>query len=230
MLAEADHLIGVGLYGVPEAHRLTGAKPSTIYRWLSGYRYRRDGAERFSPPVWNGDFGQVDGQLTLSFQDLMEVRFVRAFRQHGVSWPAIREAAAIACEMFQSSHPFSRHRFRTDGGRIFEEVESRGAVKLFDLNRQSWVFHDIVSPSLYQGIEFEADHAVRWFPMHPRKSIVLDPAFSFGRPIVARERVPTEVLALAAKAEGSIEAVARWFGVSPSAVRVAVEFEERAGA
>lgn len=230
MEAEAVRLIGVGLYTVPEAARLTGAAPRTIRRWLTGYKYAYRGDTRTSPAVWVSDIGEIGGQLTLGFLDLVEIRFIRAFRRYGVSWPAIREAAKIACEMYRDRHPFSRHRFRTDGRRIFGEIETRGDVRLFDLNRQSWVFHEIVSPSLYHGFDFDDDQVVRWFPLHPRKSIVIDPAFSFGRPIVTRERVPTQILAAAAKAEGSVDAVARWYAVSPQSVRAAIDFEKRAAA
>jgi uncharacterized protein (DUF433 family) len=178
-------------------------------------------------PVWRGDIEEINGHTALSFLDLMEVRFIRAFRRHRVSWPAIREAAGLACEMFGDGHPFTRQRFRTDGVRIFQQIEERGEVRLFDMNRKSWVFHEIVSPSLYEGVEFSEDQVARWFPMWPRKTIVLDPHLSFGRPIVAKGSVPTDVLAAAAKAEGSAEAVARWYQIPPGMVRAAIDFENR---
>jgi len=220
-------LIGIGVYTVPEVSRLTGVGDQSIRRWVQGYRFRRDQALRAMPAVWHADLGLVDGTIALSFLDMMEVRFIQAFRQHHVSWAAIREAARLACEMFNENHPFTLGRFRTDGKRIFQQIEEQGAVRLFDMNRQSWVFHEIVSPSLYQGIEFSVDQVVRWFPMHPRRTVVVDPERSFGRPIVSRESVPTDVLAAAARAEGSIECAARWFDVSPASVRAAVAFEKR---
>jgi hypothetical protein len=47
---------------------------------------------------------------------------------------------------------------------------------------------------------------------------------------VARPGVPTEVLAKAAKATGSITEVARWFEVREIEIRDAVEFEQRLAA
>src|SRR5258708_14201663 len=82
---------------------------------------------------------------------------MRAFRKQGVSWPAIREAGALACEMFNDNHPFTRRRFRTDGRRIFQEIDQSADIKLFDMNQRSWVFKEIVDPSLYRGVEFSAD-------------------------------------------------------------------------
>ena len=158
---------------------------------------------------------------------MMEVRFIRAFREHRVTWPAIREAARIACEMFQEpSHPFTRARFRTDGKRIFKQLEEEGHVRLFDLNRRSWVFAEIVTPLLYRGVEFEAEQVAKWFPLHPNRAILIDPAIAFGRPVTAREGVPTDTLAAAVAAHGgSIESVAKWYAVSVPSVRGAVEFE-----
>lgn len=182
------------------------------------------------PAVWKRDIQAMDGHIALTFLDLMEIRFIVAFRQHRVSWPAIREAAELACEMFEDGHPFTRRRFRTDGRRIFQQIEEAGAVKLFDMNRRSWVFNEIVSPSLYNGVEFANDQIARWFPAYPRKSIVIDPKIAFGRPTVTRGEVPTDILTATAKAEGSVEMAARWYNVSPSAVRAAVAFEERLAA
>jgi len=54
---------------------------------------------------------------------------------------------------------------------------------------------------------------------------VLDPRRSFGRPIVALHGVPTEVLACAARACGSVNEVSRWYEVPEAEIEDAVEFE-----
>ena len=228
-MVEGTH-IGIGIYSLAEAEALTNTSARSIRRWLLGYRYKIDERYHAMPAVWHGDIVKVDSQVALSFLDLMEIRFIKAFREHHVSWPAIREAAALACKMFNDGHPFTRGRFRTDGVRIFQQIKEEGEVKLFDMNRQSWVFNEIVSPSLYAGVEFEHDQVARWFPLFPKKSVIIDPKISFGRPTVLRGRVPTEVLAAAATAEGSAVAAARWYNVSPATVTAAVEFEKRLAA
>jgi uncharacterized protein (DUF433 family) len=62
-----------------------------------------------------------------------------------------------------------------------------------------------------------------------RRSVLVDPGRSFGRPIVSRG-VPTEVLADAAKLEGSIDAVAALYEVPKAEVRSALIFEQRLAA
>jgi uncharacterized protein (DUF433 family) len=225
-----DSLVGRGLYTISEAAALTGASAQAIRRWVFGYQFRLGDRGRDMPSVWKAEIGNVDGHKVLSFLDLMEVRFIVAFRKQRVSWAAIREAATLACQMFEDSHPFTRRRFRTDGKRIFQQVEERPQTRLFDMNRKAWVFNEIVGPSLYSGVEFVKDQTARWYPTWPKKTVVIDPQIGFGRPTVSRGNVPTEVLAASARAEGSASAAARWYRVAPSIVKAAIEFEERLAA
>lgn len=220
-------LFGKGVYTIPEAAALAGVSAAALRRWSLGYRYRSDDEEKRSPAVWNREVGDIDGQIVLTFLDLMEARFIHAFRKHHVSWNAIRAAAKEAADMFGDSHPFTRKRFKTDGNRIFAEIERRGEVKLFDLNRRGWVFQEIVGPSLYRGVEFENDQAVRWFPLYPKKTIVVDPTRSFGRPITEKG-IPTDVLAAALLGMGGdVDATAAWYDVPAATIRTAAAFESR---
>ena len=69
---------------------------------------------------------------------------------------------------------------------------------------------------------------MRWYPLWPRKTIVLDPRRSFGRPLIAN--VPADTLAAAARAEKSAEVAARWYNVSADNVRDAVAWQDRLAA
>ena len=89
-------------------------------------------------------------------------------------------------------------------------------------------FRTVVEPSL-RDLEFEADAVARWYPLGIGRSVVVDPARAFGRPL-AEGGVPTEVLANAATVEGSIGKAARAYEVAPAAVRDAVEFERKLAA
>ena len=229
--AEVERYLGVGIYSVPEAARLSGVSVGRIRRWLKGYTYAHAGDERSSPPVWQGQLPEVDGRLALGFLDLIEVRFVDAFRRRGVSWKALRLGAQRACTLFDSTHPFSTRRFKTDGRGIFTKVyDEEGEESLLDVVRNQYAFNRILSPYL-KGLEFgEDDNPLRWWPIGMTRRVVIDPARSFGQPIVSKEGVPTVVLAKAVKAEGSIEAVGNWYDVEPRSVRDAVDFEEKLAA
>lgn len=223
-------MVGVGLYTVPEAARLAGVPARRIRRWVRGCRYRaRDGAEAASEPLWQADMPATDTTVGLSFLDMMEVRMVNAFRGHGVSWVVIRDAARHACELFRDNHPFTMRRFRTDGNRIFGEAAEERNERLLDMNRRQWVSKPIVQRSLFDGIEFEDGQAARWYPAKSRK-VVVDPARSFGRPVLTDYGVPTEALFAAFKVEGSVDKVSRWYDVPKPAVRAAIDFERKAAA
>jgi uncharacterized protein (DUF433 family) len=223
-------LLGVGVYTIPEASRLTGIPSRTIRRWLTGYTYRKGKTSHASPPLWEREIPPVDDSVALSFRDLLEVRFVQFFRTHGVNWPTIRRAAECAAEIIQDSHPFSTKRFKTDGRSIFAEiVQATGEESLLDLAKRQYEFKSFVEPFLFEGIEF-ADLGIapiRWWPLGRNRRVTLDPERSFGQPICIPESVPTSVLAHAYQAEGSIDAVARWYMVDPKSVGDALEFEKR---
>jgi len=51
---EGESLLGLGVYSVPEAARLTGVSSRRIRRWLQGYSYSSGGAARASRPLWRG--------------------------------------------------------------------------------------------------------------------------------------------------------------------------------
>lgn len=229
MTDATDSLVGVGLYTIPEAARLARIPAARLRRWVRGYSYRVGDETHHSGPVWRPQLPAIDQSIALGFLDLIEARFVNAFLAYGVSLPAVRLASERARELFNKDHPFATRRFRTDGRGIFAEItatDAKGEPKLLDLIRSQFAFHTVVSPSLYAGLDFsDDDRVLRWYPVRRSKMVVLDPQRAFGRPILRREGVPTEVLTNAARVERSLERAARWYDVPVSAVRAAVAFE-----
>lgn len=228
MTQPTSSLLGVGVYSVPEAARLTKVSAPRIRRWLTA---PGEGVQGSSPLVQ----AQIasTGSVILSFRDLLEVRFVDAFLRHGVTWRAIRIAAARGAEILGDSHPFSTKKFLTDGRTVFADmVQKSGEESLLDLVKSQYAFKSVVQPFLFEGIEFpsESDQPLRWWPLGRNHRVVIDPERSFGQPIVAPESVPTVVLARAVRAEGSVESVARWYEVDPRSVIDAVEFENQLAA
>lgn len=202
---------------------------STVSRWLRGYHFGAEG-EGYSEPLWRPDYQNDDDLVELSFRDLIELRFVKMFRDYGLALPTIRECYQRAAQEVSDDRPFSTQKFRTDGKTIFLEItDGIKEAKLVDLRRRQNVFRAIVEPSLKE-LEFDASAVARWFPLGiSRKSIVIDPARSFGRPVAA-SGVPTEVLSRAVIVEGSVAKVARLYDVSSAEVKDAVAFETRLAA
>jgi len=164
----------------------------------------------------------------LAFLDLVEIRFVDAFLNQGVTWQVLRKAAAKAQDFVGTSHPFSTRKFKTDGRHIFAELEdAKGGTSLIELLKSQHYFERVISPYL-KDLEFDGDEPSRWWPLGlNRRQIVIDPARSFGQPIIATRGIPTAVLAQAVKAHGSIAEVARWYETDVASVKAAVRFEQR---
>jgi uncharacterized protein (DUF433 family)/DNA-binding transcriptional MerR regulator len=243
MVGDIDAL-GRGAYGAAEALRLInfqrrgaisrGIEPravarNTVARWLYGYRQ----GTTHSEPLWEPDYIATDEDhvLEVSFRDLIELRFVKTFRDVGLSLQTIRECFDRAVEAVEDPRPFSTSRFRTDGKTIFLEITDKvHEGKLLDLKRRQNAFHRIVEPSLHD-LEFDADVLARWYPLGAsHKSVVVDPQRAFGRPIVSEGGVPTETIARAVQVEGSAERVAKLYELPIPAVRAAIDFQHQLAA
>lgn len=217
--------LGLGVYTVLDAARLAGVPARHIRRWLWGYRQHGRSYE----PLWRPQHTEIDGFRSVGFRDLIELQFVQAFRNRGVSLQTIRRAVQRAQELYE--YPFSRLAFHTDGRRIFGDVTSKDTVDrkiLFELVSGQLLF-EFVLLALSEVLIYEDGVPVKWKPLGKNREVVIDPRRSFGRPIVERG-VPTEVLADAYRAEGSVEAAARAYEVSTDAVRDALEYEEKLAA
>lgn len=172
----------------------------------------------------------LGNEQVLGFNDLLELRTVARFVGLGVSLQVIRATIEVA-RGYLGDYPLHSRRFVTDGRRIFMEAVERvnEDSRLLDVRGRQYALGDIIRPSLLDGIEFSrSDHALRWFPVHKKRVIVLDPQVQFGEPIVAEGGVPTDTLVAAFRAEGEdVNRVARLYRVRPTEVRAAVAFEDR---
>ncbi len=219
--------IGRGVYTLAEAQLLTGVPTWSIRRWTGGYTYKYRGEYFSMPPV----IGRRpdDGDPVLSFADLVEVRFLNAFRSHGASWRAIRIASREAQKLLKLTHPFSTNLFRTDGRTILGKVNKDPEdVALLDMLTNQYAFERVVKPFLYDGLDFDDDFvASRWWPLGKKRRVVIDPERSFGAPIGVKSGIPTSIIYKAMKAEDSIEFVSRWYKISKAEIKDAVTFEAR---
>jgi len=237
--------LGLGSYGSTEALRLINYQRAdiaratdterrnvtriTVARWLYGYKHRGS----FSKPLWQPDYTPTEDEpgLEVSFRDLIELRFVKTFRDLHLSLQTIRQCFERAAEMVDDQRPFSTQKFRTDGRTLFFEIiDGIQEGQLVDLKRRQNVFHRMVGPSLLD-LEFDAAVLARWFPLGKlHRSVVVDPARAFGRPIVSDGGVPTETITQAVKNEGSAERVARLYELPLAAVRDAIAFQRQLAA
>jgi uncharacterized protein (DUF433 family) len=219
--------LNVGIYTVAEASKLTGVSKERIRRWVKGYRSNLR-KKRYSA-LWTPQLPDINNKVALGFLDLIEIKFVGAFLDHGVSWPMIHKAREKAAELYpEASHPFCTRQFFTDGQRIFTALHREtGEGSLLEIATDQHVFAQITRPFLKQ-LEFKDGTTLeRWWPLGTNKQIVVDPRKNFGQPSIAHEGIATQVLAETVQANnGSVEEVARWYEISPQSVQQAVEYEQ----
>jgi uncharacterized protein (DUF433 family) len=237
MNASTAPVWGEGSYPLRDAARLAHINPQTARRWIEGYGYTRKGRRLKSPPVAHLakaiPASSTRSATDIGFEQLLTLMLVRAFKERGLSLPKIKAASARAQAAYGLENPFVSRQFRTDGNRLFidlDQTSSGEEKKLIDVLSDQHQFRDIVEPSLFKDVVFVGDRAGQWWPLGPDRSVVLIPSRQFGVPHIAGTGVRTDVVAqlVAAEqgAESGIAAAVEWFGLSRNQVSDAVEFEQ----
>jgi uncharacterized protein (DUF433 family) len=230
---------GTGIYTLSEASRLINVPARKIHRWLYGYSYPKKSGEgnvqAFSAPLWLPQVSkdEYDAEV-IGFNDLLEVRFVAAFVEHGVPLLVVRRCLETARELFGADYPMTSGSFKTDGKTIFADAMEKSAKEgaLLDLKNRQLAFKDIINPSLYAGIEYDGKRASKWYPQGQgrRQHIVLDPSRQFGSPILEETGIPTDVLYASYLAEGAtplaVTQTARVYEAPVKLVEAAIRFEQ----
>lgn len=228
----AVSLLSKGFYTVPEAARLIRVGSTRrIYGWLRGYNNSAVG-----PLLWR-DFQPVSGKEELSFLDLMEVRFVEHFREHGVKLTSLRIAANALRQELGTDHPFASEKVMlvADKADVFVDEALRGAAeeandpKLRSLTTKNYVIYEAVKQALVPGISFDkrTGLAKAWRPLPDRfPNIEVNPKRAFGQPVVP-SGIPTRALFDTWEAESKdVEAVAEGYGLTTDEVIGAIQFEK----
>ena len=216
----ADGLTG-GFYTVAEAARLLGLEsPQRVTRWMTG-----------PDPVILRQYEKLGTQHEIGFLDLLEIRFIEHFRRRGISLQSLRVCARNARSALRMDHPFatSNLKFQTDRKRVFlETAEETGDPKLLDLMRNQYAIYPVIENSLARDLTFDVSGlASEWRPDAKNcPDVSINPMHAFGRPVVSAARVPTAaVFSLFNAEDGNVSVVAKWFCLSESETRQAVEFE-----
>ena len=224
-----DALAG-GFYTVSEAARLLQIDSSrAIYGWLAGHTGVR------ADPVIRRDYQPIAGSQELSFWDLMEVRFIHHFRKQGVPLQTLRRTAEKARRDMRKKHPFalSNLTYMTDRKRIFSQVvEETGDQHTMDILGDQYEMYEVIEFVLARNVAFHpiTGLAESFQPLGEYPSILVDPRFAYGKPVVARRGIPTAAIFRQVRAEkGNKDRVAHWFGVSVDEVDEAIGFETKIG-
>ena len=216
---------GIGLYTLKEAQRFTGVDARQASRWLFCRRFNRG----TSAPLWTTQLSDAKrgGVRFIGFRDLLELRIINALAAQNIPLRAIGATIDRARNQFAIDYPLTSRRFLMEGQSIFyDALNELGDMRSISQACQPLIFELIVRPELYAGVEFsDSGLARRWFPNKYSRVIVLDPEIAFGKPILTRFGIRTEVVAASFAVEKSARRVAALFDLPVAQVAAAIRYE-----
>jgi uncharacterized protein (DUF433 family) len=208
-------------YTVPEAAHYLCIPQGTLRNWVLGQK----GGHNFRRVI---DLSHPESHL-LSFFNLAEAHVLRSLRtKHQIKLPRIRKALRYVKERFGWARPLIQQEFKTDGVHLF--VEKLGQIVVASAEGQM-VIRDVMVH--LERLEWEGNLAARLYPFtrtspeNAPKSVIIDPRYSFGRPILREARIATAIIAERYKAGESIQGLADDYGCSTLDVEEGIRCELR---
>jgi uncharacterized protein (DUF433 family) len=213
-------------YSISEAAEYLRLPKSTLRAWVLGQRYGK--SERFFKSV----IAIADREdRKLSFINLVEAFVLAGIRrEHNVPLPTVRKAVDYLRRSFKTRRPLAEEQFETDGVDLF--VEKFGTLVGASQEGQLQI-KEVIRERLKRVVRDPAgvpQKIVLFAARTPRDkgSIVLDPRYSFGRPILDGYALRTAIVAERFQAGEKIDDLARDYDVSPDAIENAIRCERRA--
>ena len=145
--------------------------------------------------------------------------------------PKVRKALKTLARLFPSPHPLVDRDFETDNVDVF--IRKHGD-ELVNLNRpDQMVIRELLELHL-KRIECTPAGDFKFFPFietrssDEPKSIMISPAISFGRPVIAGTGIATAVIASRFHSRESIGDLAKEYGRTDKEIEEAIRWESRA--
>jgi uncharacterized protein (DUF433 family) len=213
-------------YTVAQAAHYLKIPTPTIRSWVLGRDYpRRAGKARFLPVIATPE----DSERRLSFRNLIELAALRALRtEHDFKLAAVRNALNYAKRELGVGDLLASKDLYAKPGELF--LQHYG--QLINLNRAGQLGIKILLDSLLDRIQWDKKLAIRFFPLVPsrpaRRSIMLDPRVSFGRPVLVSSGVSTAILVDRINAGEDASDVAKDYGASNEEILDVLAYERAA--
>ncbi len=210
-------------YGIPEASAYLHVPVSTLRYWTMGTAVEH--------PLVN--IHLRGRRPLLSFKNLVECYVLEVIREaHRINLRTIRYSLQTALSKYPSKHPFADYELSTKRGRIY--LDDKALVDL-SIGGQI-VFREFLGSSLKRVQRSEKGIAERLYPYIKKAQIadtqsdqprvvVIDPAISFGMPVLVNSRISTAFLASRYRGGDSISALAKDYGRKEGEIEEALTWE-----
>lgn len=219
-------------YSASEAARILALPAATVKAWCFGQKYRSNAGEEktFQPVIAPAGASE----RLLSFANLCELHVLSAIRRrHHVSLHKVRASVQYVQEHLGSARPLLDTQFQTNGIDLFVEHAS----KLLNVSRSGQqALRGDFERALARIERNEAGKPIRLFPyVHPNQQdgsrvVAVDPTLSFGRPVLLRAGVKTDVIVSRFAAGDSIQEMAEDYQVAINEIEEALRFGQRVAA
>jgi len=222
------NILDTPAYPTAEAARLVRLSRGRVKRWLEGYEFEYETKSqpfirhsRKKPVIRDS---QYRSSAYVSFLDLIDLLLIREFLKQGFSLQELRLLFDEVRERKQIHH-LAYETFFTLGKNVFWEM-SQGSLMKLSSGGQLALSQLITELGHQIDFDEETKIAIRWFPMHPDRNVVIDPRVSFGHPIISGRRITTSALFDLYNAEKQdAEHVCKWMNISSDQLESAVRFE-----
>jgi uncharacterized protein (DUF433 family) len=228
-----QELLETPAYPTAEAARLVGLSPGQVKRWLRGYEfdYRTKSSPSLrhskKPPVVPGRRRTLSSYA--SFMDIIDLLLVKRLLDEHISLQQARAEIDEAKSVLGVDH-LGYETFFTLGRKVFLEMDSSSIIALSSGGQMAI---DRLIRELGHQIEFDEQTklAIRWYPLHPDRKVVVDPFVSFGRPVISGRRVTTSNIYEYFVSEGEkVDIICEWMDMDAAEVEAAVELETKLAA
>jgi len=221
MQSNRDNTLEVAIYSTLDAAHYLRVPHQTLRYWIRGSK----AVEPIVTPV-------ETNPPRLSFMNLMECHMLSVMRaQYNLPVPKVRKALKTLAKLFPSPHPLVDTKFETNEVDVF--IRNLGN-ELLNLNKPDEMeFREMLELNM-KRIERSAAGVPMFFPFIEKrssdepKSIMISPAISFGRPVIAGTGIATAVIASRFHARESIGDLAKEYGRTDKEIEEAIRWESRA--
>jgi hypothetical protein len=208
-------------YTIPEGASFIHRPPSTVRRWALGNpRTQRGVAHRDKPLI------RIDGDsvIPLSFLNLLELRFLAAYRKR-VPLQSIRRALDFAGSELGVERPLLSLEFKAQGQSLFLQFAAEGDDSYLDASRGGQLAWPAAIADFIDTIDYEEHTAHRWWPLGRGQPVIVDTLYNGGLPSTAESGVRTNAIAVHRKEGLDVPEIAHDVGASAREVRAALRFE-----
>jgi len=214
-------------YPLGEASYLTSVPQATLRTWFLGWPKRS--RQPPLPAVLHPDQGAIQ-PLTLSFYNIIEARFLAAYRRLGVPMQRVRVALEyVRTRMPGEQRPLLTRRFETDGRHLFLEfLDQHGEIGLLEASAAGQQVWPEIIRAHFKSIDFDdAGHPARFWLTADRE-IVVDPLVGWGMPVIAKTGLRTEIIFERFDAGEDVDVIAEDFSLDPHTIQEALRWEQQA--